>query len=296
MKKVIWLAFVILFSTVADAQELYVSTEPASNMATGSVGFRMLSKLYKMNYNNSFSSYRIEPEVMWGASRHLMVHVAGYASDMFQKSLKVEGASIYAKYRFYSNDDVHEHFRMAAYSKFSLINNPQELTVQNKKLLPDGNGGYAEQLYNSVYKNNEFDIDGNNSGVTAGIVATKLVNKIAASASFGYGYRMNNLNEKVMPGQPLNAITYTASFGYLLLPKDYVSYHQTNVNLYMELLGTSFPGEKKSYTDIAPAIQFIINSIARIDLAYRTQLTGNTARLSGNYFMIRLEYNILNAF
>jgi hypothetical protein len=296
MKKVICFAFVILFSTVTNAQELYVTTEPASNMATGSVGFRMLSKLYKMNYNNSFSSYRIEPEVMWGASRHLMVHLAGYASDMYQKNLKVEGASVYAKYRFYSQDDVHEHFRVAAFSKISLINNPQQMAVQNKKLLPDGNGGYTEQLYTAVYNNNEFDIDGNNSGITAGVVATKLVNKIAASASLGYGYRFNNLNDKVLPGQPLNAVTYTASFGYLLFPKEYVSYRQTNVNLYVELLGTSFPGEKESYIDIAPAIQFIINSIARIDLSYRTQLAGNTERLSNNYFMIRLEYNILNAF
>ncbi len=296
MKKVIWVAFVILLSTVTNAQELYVSTEPASNMATRGVGFRLLSKLYKMDYNSSFSNYRIEPEVMWGASRHLMVHLAGYASDMFQKNLKVEGASVYAKYRFYSRDDVHKHFRMAAYSKLSLVDNPEELTVQNKKLLPDGNGGYTEQLYTSVLKNNEFDIDGNNSGITAGIVATKLVNKIAASASLGYGYRLNNLNNKTLTGEPLQAITYTTSFGYLLLPKEYVSYHQTNVNLYVELLGTSFPGKKESYTDIAPAIQFIINSIARVDLAYKTQLAGNTARLSNNYFMIRLEYNILNAF
>ena len=296
MRKVIWTAFVILLTTIANAQELYVNTEPASNMATGSIGFRVLSKLYKMNYNGSYRSYRIEPEIMWGASRHWMIHLAGYGSDMFQKKFKLEGGSLYAKYRFYSRDDVHEHFRMAAWSKFSLIDNPQQLSVQSRKMLPDGNGGYTEQLYTSIYKNDEFDVDGNNSGITAGVVATKLVNKIAASGSLGYGYRTNNLNDKILPDQPKNALTYTASFGYLLLPKEYVSYKQTNVNLYAELLGTTFPGHAKSYTDIAPAIQFIFNSIARLDLSYRTQIAGNAARLSTNYFMVRLEYNILNAF
>lgn len=233
---------------------------------------------------------------MWGASRHWMIHLAGYGSDMFQNKFEVEGGSLYAKYRFYSQDDVHEHFRMAAFSKFSLIDNPQQLTVQSKKMLPDGNGGYTEQLHTSIYKSDEFDIDGSNSGITAGVVATKLVNKIAISGSLGYGYRMNNLNDKLLPGQPRNALTYTASFGYLLLPKEYVSYKQTNVNLYAELLGTTFPGQEKSYADIAPPIQFIFNSIARLDISYRTQIAGNAARLSRNYFMVRAEYNILNAF
>jgi hypothetical protein len=244
MKKIIWFAFVILSSTVTHAQELYVNTEPASNMASGSIGFRLLSKVYKMNYKNSFDAYRIEPEIMLGASRRWMVHIAGYGSNMFQKKFKIEGGSLYAKYRFYSQDDVHEHFRMAAFSKISFINNPQQLKVENKKLVPDGNGGYTQQLYTTLYNSDEFDIDGNNSGITAGVVATKLINKIAASASAGYGYRFNNLNDKVLPAQPVHAINYTLSFGYLLLPKEYVSYNQTNVNLYVEMLGTAFPGKK----------------------------------------------------
>ena len=101
---------------------------------------------------------------------------------------------------------------------------------------------------------------------------------------------------KTETGQPSNALNYTASFGYLLLPKEYVSYDQTNVNLYAEVLGTTFPGSGKHYVDFAPAIQFIFNSISRLDLSYRMQVAGNTARLSNNFFMIRLDYNILNAF
>ncbi|MEP7251980.1 MAG: hypothetical protein ABI683_06355 [Ginsengibacter sp.] len=296
MKKlVIATAFFIASQSIV-AQELYVSTEPASNMATGSIGFRVLSKLYKMNFNNSYSSYRVEPELMIGTSKKWMIHLAGYGSNMFQKKFKVEGGSLYAKYRFYSQDDVHEHFRLAAYSKVSIIDNPQALEVDRKKLIPDANGGYTEQLYTATYQNNEFDIDGNNSGIVAGLVATKLVNRVAVSGSASYGRRLNNLNNNVKSSQPLNAINYTASFGYLLLPKEYVSYRQTNMNLYAEVLGTSFPGDHMSYIDVAPAVQFIFNSISRLDLSYRFQVAGNTQRLSNNYFMIRLEYNILNLF
>lgn len=296
MKKLIIATVFFIAGQSIVAQELYVSTEPASNMATGSIGFRVLSKLYKMNFNNSYSSYRVEPELMIGASRKWMIHLAGYGSNMFQKKFKVEGGSLYAKYRFYSQDDVHEHFRLAAYSKVSIIDNPQALEVDRKKLIPDANGGYTEQLYTATYQNNEFDIDGNNSGIVTGLVATKLVNRVAASGSASYGRRLNNLNNSVKSSQPLNAINYTASFGYLLLPKEYVSYRQTNMNLYTELLGTSFPGDHMSYLDVAPAVQFIFNSISRLDLSYRFQVAGNTPRLSNNYFMIRLEYNILNLF
>ena len=102
MRKIIWTAAVVLFSTATHSQELYVNTEPASNMAAGSIGFRVLSKFYKMNYNNSFMGFRIEPELMLGTGRRWMIHLAGYGSNMYQKKIEVEGGSIYAKYRFYS--------------------------------------------------------------------------------------------------------------------------------------------------------------------------------------------------
>lgn len=63
MKKIIRTTDVVLFCTAAHAQELFVNTHTASNMAAESIGFPMLFKLYKMNHHNSFSSYRIEPEL-----------------------------------------------------------------------------------------------------------------------------------------------------------------------------------------------------------------------------------------
>ena len=295
MKKIIWALPVLLFCAATYGQELYVNTEPASNMASGSIGLRVLARLYKMNYDNSFST-RLEPEVMLGAGRRWMIHFAGYGSDMYQKKFRIEGASLYAKYRFYSRDDVHEHFRIAAFSKISVINNPQELLAEGKKNIPDGAGGYTQVRDTTLHKNEEFDIDGNNSGILAGAVATRLINRVAISASASYGYRLSNFHDRVQPGQPLQALNYTASAGYLLLPREYTSYDQTNVNLYMELLGATFPGKGKSYADIAPAIQFIFKSIARLDLSYRTELAGNIQRLSNHSFMVRLEYNLLNVF
>lgn len=288
--------FFIFSSHYSFCQELYVSTEPASNMATGSIGLRLNSKLFKMNHDGKFDSYRIEPEIMVGVSKKLMVHVAGYGSNMFQRHFKFEGASLYGKYRFFSQDDVHEHFRMAAYGKVSLIKNPQVFITTEPHLLPDGNGGFIQHEQEIHLQSNDIDIDGNNSGIATGVVATKLINKMAYSASAGYSYRLNNINNKTEIFQPLHAITYTTSAGFLLLPKEYTSYKQTNMNFYLEMLGQSFLDKRLYYIDVAPAMQFIFNSIARLDLSYRTQLSGNINRLSNNSFMVRMEYNLLNVF
>jgi hypothetical protein len=269
---------IICMSLIVHAQELYVSTEPASNMATGSIGLRLNSKLFQMK-NNSGYTLRLDPEIMVGASKKLMVHLNAYASNMYQQNLKIEGASIYGKYRFLSNDDVHSHFRMAAFSKIAFINNPTVLYANNK-----------------YYNSDEIDLDGNNSGFLAGIVATQLLHKLAVSSSVAYADRFSNMNESKMPGQSSQAVNYSLSAGYLLLPREYKNFSQTNFNLYCEILGSSSIDKKGYYLDAAPAVQFIFNSIARLDLSYRTQFAGNMQRLSSNYFLLRFEYNLLNVF
>jgi hypothetical protein len=283
----------------ATAQELYVFTEPASNMAAKSFGARIAYRQFKMEHNNKFNVYRIDPEFMFGISKHLMLHVNAFASNMFQGNLKAEGASLYVKYRFLSKDDIHAHFRMAAFGKIAVINNPTQLTYSEEHIIPDGSGGTINHQILTSKVNNEIELDGSNSGTAVGIIATKLKNKLAVSGSVSYLYRLNNLQKKKEEIVPWHAFNYSLSAGYLLFPKEYTSYKQTNVNLYAEFLGTSFLGNhawdmKKYFIDIAPAIQFIVNSIARFDIGYRTQLIGNTVRMGNSSFLIRAEYNFLN--
>ena len=300
MKKFV-LVIILFVCQFAAAQELYVFTEPASNMAAKSIGVRMGYKLFNMTHNNKFSAYRLDPEIMFGISKNLMLHVNFFASNMFQRYLKMEGAGLYAKYRFFSKDDIHSHFRLAAFAKLSLVDNPTVLTYHEKHTISDGNGGtITHDLINSKV-NNEIDIDGSNSGVSTGVIATQLINKLAISGSVSYLYRLNNLHDQREVIVPWQAVGYSLSAGYLLFPKEYTSFRQTNVNLYTEFLGNGFLGNhawdhKKYYIDIAPAVQFIVNSIGRIDLGYRTQLAGNTVRMANSSFLIRVEYNFLNAF
>jgi hypothetical protein len=247
------------------SQELYVNTEPASNMATHSLGIRLENQGY---FNPGYKN-RTSLEVMYGESRHLMVHASLYGSDFYQDHQHFEGGSVYAKYRFLSIDSVQKHFRGAFFAKISGINNP--------------------------IHNQEITLEGDNSGLQSGVIFTQLLHKLALSGSVSYLRAWDNWGGYDLPvTNAKNAIAYTLSTGYLLLPRVYKSYDQVNVNVYAELLGKTNPGYGQSYLDAAPAIQFIFNSLIRLDFSYRIPLYNSMMRNSEHMYLLRLEYNLFN--
>lgn len=261
-----------------------MNAEPASNMAANSLGIRLTNKFFNMKHESG-TGMRFEPEVMFGFSKKLMVHVLGYASNNMQRDMRFEGAGIYAKYRFLSNDDVHSHFRMAAYVKGSLIDNPYSPAMGDDH---DHNA--------KPYSNEELDLEGMTSGVSGGIIATQLVHKFAISGTVGYNRFFKNTKDELPLFFSRNMVNYSLSAGYLLLPVQYKSYEQTNLNLYVELLGKSNVDQYRQnyYVDVAPAIQFIFNSTTRLDFSYRTQLFGDMPRNTDRSFLVRIEHNIFN--
>ena len=291
-----WILVILLACFRGQAQELFVSTEPASNPPAGSMGVTLTSKLFQMNHDGLFEGYRISPGIMIGINKRLMIHIEGYGSNIFQHNFRVEGGSIYGKYRFFSKDAVHKHFRVAAFAKLALVKNPEVLETTHKHLIPDGNGGFIVHDLLVFSESDDLDLEGNTSGMTAGFVATKLINKLAASISFGYSKRINNIDYKSPSYQAKNALTYTASTGYLLFPGQLINYQQLNCNIYLEVLGSSLTDKHLYFIDMAPAVQFIIHSIARIDFCYQSQIAGNTNRLCNNLFLLRMEYNLLSVF
>lgn len=254
-----------LWSFQIDAQELFVMTEPASNMPTGSIGVRDMShfafkKTADYNYHNM-------PELMWGASKNWMIHASAFLSNK-QGDLKFEGASLYAKYRFFSVDDLHSHFRLAAYGRIS--------------------------TNNSLVTQEDIETMGMNSGYEIGTVATKLINKTALSTSISYERALNNQDYAFPDTFSNSAMNYTFSIGQLMYPKKYTNFKQTNINGMLEFLGQRLNQNGKSYLDVVPSIQFILNSQARIDLAYRRQVYSDMERTSTNGILLKFEYTFFN--
>ncbi len=260
----------LLVSLTGMAQELFVFTEPASNMAAKSIGLRLNNFIMPETYTNK-TNYNLVPEIMLGVSKKLMVHGDLFFSNR-NKPFSAEGASVYAKYRFISNDEVQRHFRMAAYGRYSF------------------NNGTIDQ--------EEINLYGRNTGYEAGIIATQLLHKVALSSGLSFTKAMDNGgNHTFIYGKPdSKAINYTLSIGKLMLPKEYTDYKQTNVNLMVEFLNQLNLGSGKYYMDVAPSVQFIFNSVARVDISYRKELTSTLFRTAADGFFVRLEYNLFNAF
>jgi hypothetical protein len=212
---------------------------------------------------------RYVPEVMFGVSKNFMIHGAATFSNMHTPDVRFEGAYTYAKYRFLSKDGLHRHFRMAAFVEAGYSRNPV--------------------FYDDI------SVRGDNTGVDVGLIATQLIDKFAVSATASY-LKISTANPKHV-GHPLptGAMNYSLSAGYLLLPREYTSYEQTNVNLYTEFLAQQVFGTDTWYLDAAPSVQLIFNSNARVNLSYRFQLDGNANRSISRSFQLAFEYIFFNA-
>jgi hypothetical protein len=264
----LWLqTALVMGSFAATAQELFVYTEPASNMPAHSLGLRLNNWIMKETATGTIN-YHLIPEVMGGVNKNLMVHGEAFISNR-NGGFGLEGGAVYAKYRLYSHDAVYRHFRVAGYGRVSLNNAP-------------------------VHQD-EIETNGHNSGLELGWMATQLLHKQAISLSTSYERKVGSLPESGKPYSAANAINYTLSTGRLILPKSYKDYGQTNVNIMVEVLGQYLPETGISYFDVAPSVQFIFNSQTRFDIGYRHQLYSSMSRTAPNGFLIRVEHVLFNA-
>jgi hypothetical protein len=272
MNKIFLLLILILISERGVGQELYVFSEPASNMPAKSISVKLTDHIVTYDKRYDRSSNRLMPQVMFGINKKLMVHVGGTFANMHTTDFKYESINFYAKYRFLSKDEIHKHFRMAVFADASATKAP--------------------------FHYDEITLMGDKSGVEAGLIATQLWNKLALSGTISHTQVLdksrNNKNVIYVPARNYQAMNYSLSAGYLLFPKEYTDYKQLNLNLYTEILAQQTLDQKKYYIDIAPALQFIFNSNFKVNIGYRFQATGKMERMATNSWQVSLERTFLN--
>ncbi|HEX7847316.1 MAG TPA: hypothetical protein VF476_16060 [Chitinophagaceae bacterium] len=269
MKQVTFIAL-LFFSVPGSAQELFSATEPASNRAARSISFRVDNSIMD-ELNSPKTNYHLIPEIMIGVSKKLMISGNIFLSNRSER-LRYEGGSIYAKYRFYSNDAMQRHFRMAVFGRLS--------------------------FNNSDIHQEEINMNGHNTGFETGVVATKLLKKVALSTSVSFVKAADNArgNKFLYGAENDAAINSSFSLGKLMLPGEYKNFRQTNLNLMLEFLSQVNTGSGKYYFDIAPTMQLIFNSQSRIDIGYRKDLKSSLLRTAPKGFFIRIEHSLFNAF
>lgn len=262
-----------LFALTAGGQELYVFTDPASNVPARSISVKLSGLFMGPQTWHDRPMQRYIPEVMFGLSKNWMMRAGVSFGDMHTSNFAWESVYLYGKYRFLSKDDIHRHFRMAAFADISHTRVP--------------------------FHNDEISLQGDKSGVQAGIIATQLWNKLAISGTVSHIQVLDksrrSKNTIYIPSRIYQAMNYSLSAGYLVLPKEYTGYKQTNLNFYAEVLVQQSLDRKVYYIDLAPAVQLIFNSNTKLNLGYRFQLDGNMQRMAETSWMISLERTFLNA-
>lgn len=269
------------------AQELFPNAEAASNVPKGVLRIKLENEIFmeitqlRLQQGYSFIygfSPKISLEQTLSFSNHhdlsLPYNFIYYnpVTNQLQTNGYIYGQphpfwfenySAKLKYRFLCADSYQEHFRMAAYMQ-----------------LAGGNEPHPEA---------EPNLMGDNSGEATGLIATYLKHKFASSLTVGYTipYKFEQVDSNIVINYA-NAITYSLSFGYLLLPRIYQNYKQVNVNIYMEFMGEDYgaasiskKGEpvftggipslaKGSYLEARPGVQFIFasNTILSFSPAY----------------------------
>lgn len=272
MKKC-WFFFLIFFATYARGQELYVFTEPASNMPAKSISVKMTGEFMKAQPWHEQDMQRLMPEVMVGINKKWMMHLGTTFGNMHTTNFGWESIFLYNKVRIISNDDVHKHFRMAAFAEASYTTSP--------------------------FHQDEVSLEGDKSGVSLGLIATQLWNKLAVSASVANIQLLDKSrgdeNVIYVPSRIYQVMNYSLSAGYLVLPREYTNYKQTNLNLYTEFLAQQSLDRKAYFIDMAPAIQLIFNSNTKVNFGYRFQLSGTMQRMAEDRWLISVERTFLNA-
>ena len=250
----------------AKAQELFLLTYPASNVPKNAMVVRGMNSLFQRSADNSIS-YHFMPEVMFGINKNFMLITNGFLSNENNR-LNFEGASVLGQYRFYSNDEAKRHFRMAVWSRIA--------------------------VNNADIHQEEIELNGQNSGIRLGLTGTQLLSKTALSSTVSYQKALNNFSNEFPQNYSTGAVDYTFSIGQLVFPKQYKNFNQTNVNLMVEMLGQTHLENGESFLDVAPVLQFIIKSKARLDIAYRRQLYSTMYRTQPNGIIVNFQCSIFN--
>ena len=271
MRKLLCIACIVSFLNTG-AQELYVFTEPASNMPAKSMSLKLTGNFMGAQSWHDRPMQRYTPEVMFGLSKKWMLHLATTFSDMHTSNFRWESAYLYAKYRFLSYDELHSHFRMALFTE----------------------GAYSR----SPFDNDEVSLQGDKSGIQAGLIATQLWHKLAISSTISHIQVLDeSRSDKVLyvPERIYQVMNYSPSTGYLLLPREYTDYKQLNINLYTELLAQQSLDRSGYYVDLAPAVQVIFASNTKLNIGYRFEISGDMSRMADKSWLISLERTFLNA-
>ena len=276
MKK-IFLFFLILVIIFNDSysQELYINSEPASLIPKGTKVVRLSYSNIIIDESNALgdvaNAFLMTPSLAYGLSKKIMLSTSfQFANRPYEQDLVpnfvFNGFKFYSKQRIYTTDKQKNHTRLSSFLKYS--------------------------FHKDNFMKSNIDLDLQDKGFELGLIGTQLIKKLAISITSAY-IRANDINDDSNNLISLSTFKNSLSAGYLLLPRKYKSYKQTNFNLYLEyltntIMNKTFPVRYNRFSStLAPGLQFVILSRSRLDFSYKIR-KGDTE----NEFFIKFTYII----
>ncbi len=276
MKK-IFLFFLILVIIFNDSysQELYINSEPASLIPKGTKVVRLSYSNIIIDESNALgdvaNAFLMTPSLAYGLSKKIMISTSfQFANRPYEQDLVpnfvFNGFKFYSKQRIYTTDKQKNHTRLSSFLKYS--------------------------FHKDNFMKSNIDLDLQDKGFELGLIGTQLIKKLAISITSAY-IRANDINDDSNNLISLSTFKNSLSAGYLLLPRKYKSYKQTNFNLYLEyltntIMNKTFPVRYNRFSStLAPGLQFVILSRSRLDFSYKIR-KGDTE----NEFFIKFTYII----
>ena len=262
--RIFFILFLLIHTYILSAQELYINSEPASLIPKGTKVVRLTNSNIFLDGSNIMGSignaFIVTPSLSYGISKKIMLSGSiQFANKPYEQDMTpnfgLNGFKIYSKQRILSTDKQKYHTRLSSFIKYS--------------------------YHEDKFMKDNIDIDLQDTGFELGLIGTQLINKLAISITTAIT-RISNIDEKLTQGSTvkwqttnLNTFKNSISAGYLLFPRKYNSYKQTNFNLYVEyltntILNEDFPVRYDKFrSTFAPGIQFIILSRSRLDFSYK---------------------------
>ena len=262
--RILYILFLLIHTYILSAQELYINSEPASLIPKGTKVVRLTNSNIFLDGSNIMGSignaFIVTPSLSYGISKKIMLSGSiQFANKPYEQDMTpnfgLNGFKIYSKQRILSTDKQKYHTRLSSFIKYS--------------------------YHEDKFMKDNIDIDLQDTGFELGLIGTQLINKLAISITTAIT-RISNIDEKLTQGSTvkwqttnLNTFKNSISAGYLLFPRKYNSYKQTNFNLYVEyltntILNEDFPVRYDKFrSTFAPGIQFIIMSRSRLDFSYK---------------------------
>ena len=280
--RIFFILFLLIHNYILSAQELYINSEPASLIPKGTKVVRLTNSNIFLDGSNIMGSignaFIVTPSLSYGISKKIMLSGSiQFANKPYEQDMTpnfgLNGFKIYSKQRILSTDKQKYHTRLSSFIKYS--------------------------YHEDKFMKDNIDIDLQDTGFELGLIGTQLINKLAISITTAIT-RISNIDEKFTQGSTvkwqttnLNTFKNSISAGYLLFPRKYNSYKQTNFNLYVEyltntILNENFPVRYNKFrSTFAPGIQFIIMSRSRLDFSYKIRKGDMPEE-----FLVKLSYII----